>query len=133
MPKLKTNRGAAKRFKRTASGKFKRSQSHLRHILTKKSTKRKPALSDRGRKIVSVTKKTEKKRITKSSRSLKALRKRAMELGKKHGDLKKGWLIAKDELAYADARGNPKRRRKNGTRKGMRRKTARRAYMRNRR
>ena len=41
MPKLKTNRGAAKRFKRTASGKFKRSHSHLRHILTKKSTKRK--------------------------------------------------------------------------------------------
>ncbi len=41
MPKLKTNRGAAKRFKRTASGGFKRKQSHLRHILTKKSTKRK--------------------------------------------------------------------------------------------
>ncbi len=41
MPKLKTNRGAAKRFKKTASGGFKRSQSHLRHILTKKSTKRK--------------------------------------------------------------------------------------------
>ena len=41
MPKLKTNRGAAKRFKRTASGKFKRSQSHLNHILTKKSPKRK--------------------------------------------------------------------------------------------
>ena len=41
MPKLKTNRGAAKRFKRTASGRFKRSQSHLRHILTKKNTKRK--------------------------------------------------------------------------------------------
>ena len=41
MPKLKTNRGAAKRFKRTASGKFKRSQSHLNHILTKKTTKRK--------------------------------------------------------------------------------------------
>jgi len=41
MPKLKTNRGAAKRFKRTAKGGFKRSQSHLRHILTKKSTKRK--------------------------------------------------------------------------------------------
>jgi large subunit ribosomal protein L35 len=41
MPKLKTNRGAAKRFRRTASGKFKRSQSHLNHILTKKSTKRK--------------------------------------------------------------------------------------------
>jgi len=41
MPKLKTNRGAAKRFKRTATGKFKRSHSHLNHILTKKSTKRK--------------------------------------------------------------------------------------------
>lgn len=41
MPKIKTNSGAAKRFKRTASGKFKRKQSHLRHILTKKSTKRK--------------------------------------------------------------------------------------------
>ncbi|MEJ2115271.1 MAG: 50S ribosomal protein L35 [Gammaproteobacteria bacterium] len=41
MPKLKTNRGAAKRFKKTAKGSFKRSQSHLRHILTKKSTKRK--------------------------------------------------------------------------------------------
>ena len=41
MPKLKTNRGAAKRFKKTAKGGFKRTQSHLRHILTKKSTKRK--------------------------------------------------------------------------------------------
>ncbi|KAA3630426.1 MAG: 50S ribosomal protein L35 [Proteobacteria bacterium] len=41
MPKLKTNRGAAKRFKKTASGGFKRAQSHLNHILTKKSTKRK--------------------------------------------------------------------------------------------
>ncbi len=41
MPKLKTNRGAAKRFKKTASGGFKRGKSHRRHILTKKSTKRK--------------------------------------------------------------------------------------------
>ena len=41
MPKIKTNRGAAKRFKRTASGRFKCIQSHRRHILTKKSTKRK--------------------------------------------------------------------------------------------
>jgi large subunit ribosomal protein L35 len=41
MPKMKTNRGAAKRFKKTAGGGFKRSQSHRRHILTKKSTKRK--------------------------------------------------------------------------------------------
>lgn len=41
MPKLKTNRGAAKRFKSTASGRFKRARSHLRHILTKKSAKRK--------------------------------------------------------------------------------------------
>lgn len=41
MPKMKTNRGAAKRFSRTASGKFKHRQSHRSHILTKKSTKRK--------------------------------------------------------------------------------------------
>ena len=41
MPKLKTNRGAAKRFKKTASGGFKCNHSFRRHILTKKSTKRK--------------------------------------------------------------------------------------------
>lgn len=41
MPKLKTNRGAAKRFTKTGSGGFKRAKSHRRHILTKKSTKRK--------------------------------------------------------------------------------------------
>ena len=41
MPKIKTNRGAAKRFKKTASGGYKRAQSHKNHILTKKSTKRK--------------------------------------------------------------------------------------------
>jgi large subunit ribosomal protein L35 len=44
MPKMKTNRGAAKRFQRTGSGGFKRNQSHRRHILTKKSTKRKRQL-----------------------------------------------------------------------------------------
>ena len=41
MPKLKTNKGAAKRFKKTGSGKYKRSSSHMNHILTKKSSKRK--------------------------------------------------------------------------------------------
>ena len=41
MPKIKSNSSATKRFKRTGSGKFKRAQSHRRHILTKKSTKRK--------------------------------------------------------------------------------------------
>jgi len=41
MPKLKTNRGAAKRFSRTAKGGYKRAQSFRSHILTKKSTKRK--------------------------------------------------------------------------------------------
>ena len=44
MPKMKNNKGAAKRFKKTASGGFKRKQSHLRHILTKKSSKRKRQL-----------------------------------------------------------------------------------------
>ncbi|HGJ5892104.1 MAG TPA: 50S ribosomal protein L35 [Arsenophonus apicola] len=41
MVKIKTVRGAAKRFKKTASGGFKRKHANLRHILTKKSTKRK--------------------------------------------------------------------------------------------
>ncbi|MBI3950782.1 MAG: 50S ribosomal protein L35 [Acidobacteria bacterium] len=40
MPKLKTHRGAYKRFRMTASGKVKRGHSHARHILTKKSPKR---------------------------------------------------------------------------------------------
>lgn len=44
MPKIKTNRGAAKRFRRTGNGGFKCGQSHRRHILTKKSTKRKRQL-----------------------------------------------------------------------------------------
>ena len=46
MPKMKTNRGAAKRFRRTGSGGLKRGQSHRRHILTKKSSKRKRHLRD---------------------------------------------------------------------------------------
>jgi len=41
MPKMKTNRGAAKRFKATGSGKIRRSRAFASHILTKKSTKRK--------------------------------------------------------------------------------------------
>ena len=41
MPKMKTNRGAAKRFKTTGSGKVVRNKAYSSHILTKKSTKRK--------------------------------------------------------------------------------------------
>jgi large subunit ribosomal protein L35 len=44
MPKLKTHKGAAKRFRLTASGKVKRGHSHARHILTKKTAKRKRVL-----------------------------------------------------------------------------------------
>ena len=44
MPKLKTNRGAAKRFRAKGNSGFKRRQSHLRHILTKKGSKRKRQL-----------------------------------------------------------------------------------------
>jgi large subunit ribosomal protein L35 len=43
MPKLKTHRGAAKRFSLTANGKVKRSKAFASHILTKKTTKRKRA------------------------------------------------------------------------------------------
>jgi large subunit ribosomal protein L35 len=41
MPKLKTNRGAAKRFKQTAKGNYKHRRSNRNHILTKKAVKRK--------------------------------------------------------------------------------------------
>ena len=44
MPKIKTNRGAAKRFKTTGSGKIVRNRAFASHILTKKSTKRKRRL-----------------------------------------------------------------------------------------
>lgn len=44
MPKMKTNRGAAKRFKKTGTGKIKRNKAFTSHILTKKSTKRKRGL-----------------------------------------------------------------------------------------
>ena len=51
MPKMKTNRAAAKRFKVTGTGKLKRSKAYKRHILTKKTTKkkrelRKPVMTD---------------------------------------------------------------------------------------
>jgi large subunit ribosomal protein L35 len=44
MPKIKTNRAAAKRFRKTATGKFKAGHAFKSHILTKKSTKRKRGL-----------------------------------------------------------------------------------------
>ena len=48
MPKMKTNRGAAKRFKKTASGGFKRGHAFHSHILTKKSQKVKRGLRGTG-------------------------------------------------------------------------------------
>ncbi len=44
MPKIKTHRGAAKRFKRTKNGKFLRGSAFKQHILSSKSTKRKRKL-----------------------------------------------------------------------------------------
>lgn len=44
MPKMKSNRGASKTFKKTASGKFKRKKAYKSHILTPKTTKRKRSL-----------------------------------------------------------------------------------------
>jgi len=41
MPKIKTNRGAAKRFRKTGTGKIRRNRAFTSHILTKKTTKRK--------------------------------------------------------------------------------------------
>lgn len=48
MPKMKTNSSAKKRFKLTASGKIKRKHAFKSHILTKKSKKRKKALTKTG-------------------------------------------------------------------------------------
>jgi len=48
MPKLKTHRGAAKRFKKTGTGKFKRSKAYLSHLLTSKSSKRTKLLRKSG-------------------------------------------------------------------------------------
>jgi len=48
MPKIKTNRGAAKRFTKTKDGKIKRNKAFASHILTKKTSKRKRSLRKSG-------------------------------------------------------------------------------------
>lgn len=48
MPKMKTHRGAAKRFKKTGSGKIKRSKAFANHLLGSKSPKRKRGLRKAG-------------------------------------------------------------------------------------
>ncbi len=59
MPKMKTHRGAAKRFKKTASEKIKRSKAYRSHLLSAKSAKRKRKLRKAG--LISLS---EQKRIT---------------------------------------------------------------------
>lgn len=60
MPKMKTKRGAAKTFRKTASGKFKRTHAYKSHILTKKTTKRKRNLRSSG-----MVSKSDQKRVNK--------------------------------------------------------------------
>jgi large subunit ribosomal protein L35 len=48
MPKIRTSRSAAKRFKKTGGGRFKRSKAFKGHLLTKKSSKRKRSLRKAG-------------------------------------------------------------------------------------
>ncbi len=48
MPKIKTNKGAAKRFSLTKQGKLKRKKAYARHILTSKPAKRKRSLRKAG-------------------------------------------------------------------------------------
>ena len=60
MPKLKTKRAAAKRFKVTGTGKLKRNKANKGHILTKKTTKRK-----RGLRKATMTDKTNEKNMKK--------------------------------------------------------------------
>jgi len=61
MPKIKTNRAAAKRFKKTGSGKFTYAKSHASHILTKKTTKRKRSL--RKTMVIDITNMKELRRL----------------------------------------------------------------------
>jgi large subunit ribosomal protein L35 len=61
MPKMKTNRGAAKRFRVTGTGKISRSKAYCSHILTSKSTKRKRNLRKNG--LVDETNLKQMKRI----------------------------------------------------------------------
>jgi len=61
MPKLKTNRGAAKRFKLTGRGKVKHKKCNHSHILTKKTTKRKRGLRKSG--LIDVTDRRSIKRL----------------------------------------------------------------------
>lgn len=58
MPKMKTNRAAAKRFRATASGKVKRSHAFHRHILSSKTRKRKKHLE-----FTTVVDKTNEKKV----------------------------------------------------------------------
>jgi large subunit ribosomal protein L35 len=58
MPKMKTNKGAAKRFKRTGSGKIRKNSAFTSHILTSKTTKRK-----RNLRKSSIMEKSDAKRI----------------------------------------------------------------------
>jgi large subunit ribosomal protein L35 len=58
MPKIKTNRAAAKRFKRTGTGKYRYNKSHTNHILTKKTTKRK-----RGLRLTQVIKRSDMREV----------------------------------------------------------------------
>ena len=59
MPKMKSNRGAAKTFRKTASGKFKRNKAYRSHILTSKSTKTKRKLRH-----ATLVSKSDQKRVT---------------------------------------------------------------------
>jgi large subunit ribosomal protein L35 len=58
MPKIRTSRSAAKRFKKTAGGRFKRSKAFKGHLLTGKSSKRKRNLRKAG-----LVDKTDQKRV----------------------------------------------------------------------
>ena len=68
MPKIKTNRAVAKRFKKTGTGKLKRNKAYKSHILTKKSTKRKRNLRQS-----TITDATNVKNMKKSDRAYEML------------------------------------------------------------
>ena len=74
MPKLKTHKGAAKRFRLTASGKIKRGHSHARHILTKKTNKRKRLLD-----IDALVATADQKRVEAEQRQVRSRERKAQQ------------------------------------------------------
>ena len=97
MPKIKTNRAAAKRFKKTGTGKLKRNKAYKSHILTKKSTKRK-----RNLRKATIADATNVKNMIKGGLNAKKRHNRTLKLAKGYrGARSKQYRVAKQSVMRA--------------------------------